>query len=227
MRRMARTAQPGAAQPVYPRNMSRFFLALFLAVAVPGWSLPVTEGVERRYNSLRSLTAKFDESVSYNGRVRRQESGTLYLLRPRRMRWEYTQPAGKLFVSDGKMFYLYSPNSNQVQKIKPKEAEDLRAPLAFLLGKLNFGKEFGPTAARTTGEGIELTAAARSPQEAYTQAVFLIDPDSFRIRRISVHGQDGQVTEFVFSGETLNPSLETRLFQFQPPPGAEIVETGR
>lgn len=214
--------------------MGKCLLICFLAAAMPAASQPaqpIAQAIERHYNSLRSLEAQFDESVAYAGqnitRVRRRERGTLYLLRPRRMRWDYTDPAGKLFVSDGKMFYLYNPNSNQVQRIKPKEAEDLRAPLAFLLGKLDFHKDFGPLSVKDTTEGIELTAQARSDADPYGQVVFTVDPSTYAIRRIVVDGRDGLVTTFHFSGETANPPLEARLFHFEAPPGAELVEAPR
>ena len=219
--------------------MGKYLLACLVAWSMPARAqtapqtapVSVTQAVEKRYNTLRSLKVQFEESVFYAGdgtpRTRRRERGTLYLLRPRKMRWDYSEPAGKLFLSDGKMFYLYSPNSNQVQKIPPKQAEDLRAPLAFLLGKLDFQKEFGKLATKTTPEGIELTAAAKSDREPFTQAVFNVDRQTYQIRRIAVNGQDGLVTEFLFSGETLNPPLEARLFQFEAPPGAEVLEAAR
>ena len=64
------------------------------------------------------------------------------LRKPGKMRWDYSQPKGKLFVSDGKFLWLYTPDENRVEKMKLKESEDMRAPLAFLLGKLDFDKEF-------------------------------------------------------------------------------------
>jgi len=36
---------------------------------------------------------------------------------------ELLQPAGKLFLSDGKDIYFYSPNANRVEKMKLKEAK--------------------------------------------------------------------------------------------------------
>ncbi len=166
----------------------------------------------------------FVEAVSYAGRTRRQERGSLYLLRPGKMRWQYTQPAGKLFVSDGKMFHLYSPNANQVQRIHPRQAADWRAPLAFLLGRLSFHEQFGPITVRPAGGVVELVARARNDREVYTEAIFTVEPKSCEIRRIAVAGRDGAVTEFVFSGEVLNPRLQASLFQFQAPPGVEVVE---
>ena len=183
----------------------------------------VPEAVEKRYNRLRSLRAEFEESVSYAGRNRRRERGSLYLLRPGKMRWEYSEPAGKLFISDGKMFHLYSPNANQVRRIRPAEASDMRAPLAFLLGRLDLRKEFGKLTLKTVEEGIEMTALARSEDAAFSQAVFTIAPDTFQIRRIAVTGQDGMKTEFQFGREVLNPRLDPGLFRFRAPAGAEVV----
>ena len=73
-----------------------------------------------------------------SGRPRRNETGELSLQKPGKMRWEYTQPAGKLFLSDGKLIYYYNPVSKRAEKMKVRESEDMRAPLAFLLGKLDF-----------------------------------------------------------------------------------------
>lgn len=213
------------------RSMAWFVLALLVALPAAAETPPasVPRAVEKHYNTLRSLQAQFEESVSTAAAraPRRQERGTVYLLRPRKMRWEYSDPPGKLFVSDANMFYLYSPNSNQVQKIPLKQAEDLRAPLAFLLGKLDFQKEFGKIVVQNAPEGILLTADARGEQDPYTQVVFTIDPRTFEIHRIVVNGQDGLITQFVFSGETDNPPLEAALFRFQAPPGVEVVETAR
>ncbi|HBY60357.1 MAG TPA: outer membrane lipoprotein carrier protein LolA, partial [Solibacterales bacterium] len=66
----------------------------------------------------------------------------LALRKPGRMRWDYSSPQGKLFLSDGKHLYFYSPATNRAEKSKLKESEDLRAPLAFLLGKLDFDRDF-------------------------------------------------------------------------------------
>ena len=63
------------------------------------------------------------------------------------MRWNYSKPEGKFFLSDSKFFYFYSPSTGQVEKTKLKDADDLRLPLAFLLGKMDFktrGGRFRP-----------------------------------------------------------------------------------
>jgi outer membrane lipoprotein carrier protein len=52
----------------------------------------LAQRVDRHYNQLHSLKAGFTESYEGLG-MRRAESGTLLLLKPGRMKWEYSEPA--------------------------------------------------------------------------------------------------------------------------------------
>jgi outer membrane lipoprotein carrier protein len=140
------------------------------------------------------------------------------------VRWNYAQPAGQQFVSDGKNVYFYSPNTNRVEKMKFKESEDLRAPLAFLLGRLDFRRDFGEFRTRTEGEGQWITAIPKSDRLPYRQVEFLVTR-GFQIRQVKIAEQDNSVMEFRFDRERLNPPLGDALFKFQAPAGAEVVET--
>jgi outer membrane lipoprotein carrier protein len=183
--------------------------------------------VENRYNKAATLEVRFVETYSGPGRPARTETGVLYLRKPGRMRWDYTAPAGKLFVSDGKNVFLYLPSSNYVQKRKLTDSatEDMRAPLAFLLGKLNFEKEFRNTQARPEGGGTLITTEAKSDNLPYSKVEFTVSP-AFEIRKLRVLNLDQSVLEFAFEAEKLNPPLANTLFRFQPPAGAEVIEGG-
>jgi outer membrane lipoprotein carrier protein len=183
------------------------------------------QGVENHYNRARTLQVGFEQSYSAPSRGRRTESGELFLRKPGKMRWNYAQPAGQQFVSDGKNVYFYSPNTNRVEKMKFKESEDLRAPLAFLLGRLDFRRDFGEFRTRAEGEGQWITAIPKSDRLPYRQVEFLVTR-GFQIRQVKIAGQDNSVMEFRFERERLNPPLGDALFKFQAPAGAEVVETG-
>ena len=117
-------------------------VAPFLVQAADVELNTLLKGVEQRYNRAKTLQVHFMESYSVQGRARKSESGELTLRKPGSMRWDYTAPSGKLFVSDGKDVYLYTPDAHRVEKTKLKASDDMRAPLAFLLGKLDFAKDF-------------------------------------------------------------------------------------
>src|SRR5579885_263979 len=100
----------------------------------------IAANVDNHYNHLRSLEAEFTEVYRGSG-MERTESGTLWLKKPGKMRWEYRSPREKLFVSDGKDAWFYVPDDRQARKESAKKLEDIRSPLAFLLGKTKLEKE--------------------------------------------------------------------------------------
>ena len=63
--------------------------------------------IDARYNGMKSLSAEFTEIYS-NGAVQRSESGTLKIKKPGKMRWDYTSPRAKLFLTDGSTAWFYA-----------------------------------------------------------------------------------------------------------------------
>src|SRR5579864_4233414 len=207
------------------RLLALMFAAVVSALAADPSTARLLKQVEQRYNRAETLQVRFAETYTAAGRSSRTETGLLSLRKPGRMRWDYTSPAGKLFVSDGKNLYLYVPGTNRVQKMKLKQSEDMRAPLAFLLGKLNFEKEFQNIQTRPEGDGSLVTAEPKSQSLPYSQVEFLVS-STFVIRKLHIVRQDQSALDFAFEDEKLNPTLANSMFQFQPPPGAEVVDSG-
>ncbi len=198
-------------------------LAIGLSLLAAPDVMDTLHGIERRYNSIQTLESSFQQSFTAVRRGTKTESGTLYLRKPGRMRWQYTTPSGKLFLSDGKFIYLYTPGSNRVERSKLKETEDMRAPLAFLLGKVDFNRDFKRFILRQRDGNWTITAEPRSDKAPFTQIEFLVGP-AYEIRELEVTGQDNSVTKFRFENEKLNPKLNEALFRFSAPPGAEVVD---
>ncbi|MBZ2177037.1 MAG: outer membrane lipoprotein chaperone LolA [Acidobacteria bacterium] len=183
-------------------------------------------GVEDRYNSVRTLELAFEQTYIAPNRARRVESGSLRLRKPGRMRWEYTRPDGKLFVSDGSDYWYYSVLARRAEKMKLKEAEDIQAPLAFLIGRLDFQRDFGKFLIQPAAGMVTITAEPKNPQKSpFAQVGFTVGPDS-RIATLTIRNQDGATTIFQFSGEVRNPVLNDAIFTFVAPPGVEVVAGG-
>ena len=123
------------------RNLIILGLATAISAASPAPDVhAIAQAVDERYNHLRSLQAEFTEIYRGAG-MERTESGTLWLKKPGKMRWEYRSPREKLFLSDGKDAWFYVPGERQVRRTAVKKLDDLRSPLAFLLGKTKLEKE--------------------------------------------------------------------------------------
>ena len=206
-------------------------MSLSLALAAPAFAADAAldsllKGVEAHYNRTKTMQVLFHEDYTPAGRPRRSESGTLFLRKPGKMRWDYDQPKGKLFVSDGKFLWLYTPADNRAEKMKLKESDDLRAPLAFLLGKLDFQKEFRNLQERLEGQDTRIMAEPKTDNLPYSAVEFVVTPER-RIKGVKVTGFDHSVLEFHLEQEKVDPVLDAKLFQFQVPKGAALVEAGQ
>ena len=178
--------------------------------------------VQKRYNGARTLSVNFVQSYSILGHGRPPESGTLTLRKQGMMRWDYARPQGKLFVSGGKELFLYTARDNRVEKVPLKDTEDMRAPLAFLLGRLDMKKEFRDFEIQPNAGGTLVKASAKNDRVPYGKVEMLIDGDA-SIRQLQVVDRDGSLMSFSFSDEKLNPPVPDSLFHFTIPPGAEVV----
>jgi outer membrane lipoprotein carrier protein len=204
-------------------SRSAIGLLLLSALGADGRVDVLLKQVEARYNRAKTLQVVFQEQYTRPGEIRRTEGGTLLLRKPGRMRWDYSEPKGKQFISDGKFLYLYTPEAHQVEKTKMQETADMRAPLAFLLGKLNFSKEFRNIQGTPEGTGMRIKAQPKTDNLPYSDVEFVIT-DQGIIREVKVTAFDKSILDFTFDQEKVDPPLDARLFEFQLPAGAKIVD---
>ncbi|HEY3990587.1 MAG TPA: outer membrane lipoprotein chaperone LolA [Acidobacteriaceae bacterium] len=205
------------------------FLALLLAV-VPAVSQTVTpsaaqlaSAVDHHYNTLRRLRVNFTESYEGMG-MDRHESGVLLLEKPGRMRWNYAEPAGKVFVLDGKYGWFYTPGDAQVQQIPAKKLDDLRSPLRFLLGHAQLTKELNGLTMTPAEDGLFRLRGVPRGMEQRVRSLELIVTAEGTIRSMTLEELDGSRTRFVFTDEKANPVVAAGSFRFVPPAGVPVVE---
>jgi outer membrane lipoprotein carrier protein len=182
----------------------------------------MAQRVDRHYNQLHSLKAGFSESYEGMG-VKRTESGTLLLLKPGRMRWDYSSPAGKLFLLDGQYGWFYSKGDSQVQRIPAKQLDDLRSPLRFLLGHTQLEKELnGLTVAGASGGRFTLSGQPKGQENRVRRLTLTVTADG-AINGIEIEEVDGALTRFSFTGEQANVGVPGEAFRFTPPTGVPVV----
>ena len=204
-----------------------------LAATAPAQTTPppdihqLAHAVDDHYNHLRSLESDFTETYRGDG-PDRVESGTLWLKKPRKMRWEYRSPKEKLFISDGRIVWFYLPEERQLRKTDFRKLDDLRSPLAFLLGKTKLENELQGLSkvvdqAPLTAGNILLRGIPQAMAGQTNEVQLEITPAD-QIVRIVLLEAEGGTTEFRFTGWKENVELSDSQFQFTPPPGVETVD---
>jgi outer membrane lipoprotein carrier protein len=215
-----------------------FLLALALTAGAAADDVhTIASAVDEHYNHLRTLQAEFTEVYRGSG-MERTESGTLWLAKsgrargglkkPGKMRWEYRSPREKLFVSDGRDAWFYVPGDRQARKTPVKKLDDLRSPLALLLGKTKLEKELhalslAPDVQPLNPGDMVMRGVPQGMEDRVSEIVLETTP-AHQLARIVIDEVDGSVTEYRFADQKEDVGISEDLFRFHPPEGTETVE---
>jgi outer membrane lipoprotein carrier protein len=182
----------------------------------------LAQRVDKYYNGLHSLRTAFTESFHGMG-IDREESGTLLLRKPGKMHWSYTNPAGKIFLLDGKYAWFYSPGDAQVERVSASQLDDLRSPLRFLLGHTQLQKELEGLTLSETADGLQLSGVPKGMEKRVEKIVLGVSPDGV-IHSMSITEIDGAQTAFTFKDSQANAPAPDSDFVFHPPAGIPVVD---
>jgi outer membrane lipoprotein carrier protein len=220
-------------------------IAACLAVAAaavsvaPGLRASETEAaalarsIQHKYDTIRDFSADFTHS--YEGGVLRKritERGRVLIKKPGRMRWEYTAPEQKLFVSDGVKLYSYIPADKQVIVASVPRDDQAATPALFLAGKGDVTRDFVPSIADLPAGypagSRALKLVPKVPQRDYDWLMLVVDPVTFEFRGLVTVDAQGGKSSFSFANLKENTGMADKEFAFKIPRGVDVVsDAGR
>ena len=147
--------------------------------------------------------------------------------KPGKMKWDYTSPEKKLFISDGVRVYSYIPEDKQVTVGAVPKEDQAGAPILFLAGKGNLVRDFTPSIGQLPAgsppmsEALKLVPKAAQPD--YDSLLLVIDTQSLALRTlVTMDGQGGQSSiSFVNLKENVSPA--DKEFAFSIPRGVDVI----
>jgi len=172
-----------------------------------------------------SFQADFHQRSSNAAGDRTQESsGTLYLQKPGRFRWDYKEPDHQLIVSDGAKIWLYDVDLEQVT-VKTVDDSLSTTPALLLAGKSSITDSFDVTRIGSR-EGIDWLQLV--PRRNDTDFVELrLGFGAGELKLMELKDKLQQSTRIEFSSIRRNPRLAGDLFTFVPPPGVDVIGAPR
>jgi outer membrane lipoprotein carrier protein len=189
----------------------------------------VASALQRQYDSIKDFSATFTQT--YGGGVLRRkgsETGTVYVKKPGKMRWDYTAPEKKLFVSDGRTMFLYFPNDKQVMKNAVPEQDEATSAVLFLMGKGNIVRDFTVRWAEGGSDSVyRLRLDPKTRQAEYDWLELSADRQTLRIVGLTAGDAQGGRSSFGFTNFKENVGLADKMFQFTIPRGTEVISSGK
>jgi len=213
------------------------FLLATLAVPILDAQVPqppaaeLARALQKKYESVADFSADFVHV--YEGGILRKritERGTLLVKKPGKMRWTYTSPEQKLFVSDGAKMYSYIPEDRQVIVTSLPAGDQAGSPVLFLAGKGNIQRDFKVSYADVPEQLADTYALKLVPvehQQDYDWLVLEVDRQNLGIRALVTTDAQGGRSAFTFSNLKENIGLPDKDFIFKIPRGVDVVTDGR
>ncbi len=207
-------------------------LACVLATGVAAQSsspaADLAQALQKKYGTIRDFSTDFVHT--YQGGVLKKqitEKGRLSIKKPGKMRWDYTSPEVKQFVSDGTKVYSYIPADKQVMVGTVPQDDTAGSPALFLTGKGDLIRDY----AASIGEVPKGSAAGtralklvpRKPQQDYDWLVLLVDSTSLVLRGMVTVDAQGGTSVFTFTNLKENVGAPDKDFIFQMPRGVDVV----
>ena len=203
--------------------------AVLLVVAMSDATAPeLAQALQKKYDGVRDFSANFTHT--YEGGVLRKqitERGRMVIKKPGKMRWQYTAPEEKLFVSDGVKMYSYIPQDKQVIVATVPPEDDAATPTLFLAGKGSLTRDFTPSLVELPpgmpagSKALKLVPKAK--QSDYDWLVLVVDPASLDLRGLVTVDAQGGKSSFLFTNLQQNVGLADKDFGFKIPRGVDVV----
>jgi outer membrane lipoprotein carrier protein len=184
--------------------------------------------LQKKYDGIKDFSADFTHA--YEGGVLRKqitERGRLLVKKPGKMRWDYSAPDQKQFVSDGAKMYSYLPQDKQVIVSNVPPDEEAGTPTLFLAGKGSLTRDFTPSLvdapANAPAGSRALKLVPKAKQREYEWLVLVVDPASLAIRGLVTTDAQGGKSSFSFTNLKENVGLTDKEFAFKIPRGVDVI----
>lgn len=193
----------------------------FVLAPLPALAADATSQLRQFIDTVRSATGQFEQQRVEGRGNNSTQSGEFAFKRPGQFSWRVIKPYEQLVVSNGKTLYQYDPDLAQVTQ-RPVSESIGASPAAILFGSGSLDEAF--TLSNLPGnEGLDwLRAKPRNPEAGFTHVDIGFRNDL--PARLLLLDAFGQTTRIELRNIERNPVMDTRQFNFTPPPGVDVVK---
>ncbi|HET7370452.1 MAG TPA: outer membrane lipoprotein chaperone LolA [Gammaproteobacteria bacterium] len=174
-------------------------------------------------NDVETLKADFTQTVTHSTLPGATQShGTVLIKRPNRFRWNYAAPNKQVIDSDGEQIWIYDAELEQVT-VKPLKAALASSAALLLSGQGSLNEGYRIIDSGTEGGLDWVTLSPKKSGAAFSKIRIGLGPETIRVMELT-GANLGQVTRIEFDNVARNEPIADKVFQFTPPPGADVIE---
>ena len=185
----------------------------------------ILDNLENSYAST-GFSAKFVQTSTIKAMdVSDTASGKIFVKPPGMMRWEYESPDPQLIISDGKNLWIYKPVDNQVMVGKSPDFFGDGKGAVFLSNIKVLRKKFSISLEKPEDDDLYLLKLIPQKNTLDLSKIYIfISKQDFNLVRIITHNTFGDETRIDMNDINFDSDLNSNLFTFAAPKGADVVQ---
>lgn len=187
----------------------------------PASASPGTDALDDFLDNVQTLNAQFSQEIwTAEQELLESAVGTMALARPDRFYWHYETPVETIVVADGEALWMYDVELEQVS-VTPLDEIAAANPALLLSGGEDLRERFEVERSYRMDDQdwVELVPKAAGGDFS---SVLIAFRDGLPRQLELVDGLD-QTTRIVFEDVEVNVAVDESLFEFEPPPGADVI----
>jgi outer membrane lipoprotein carrier protein len=180
-----------------------------------------TDSLRRFFHEVNSFSARFSQVVLDESLKPIQESsGTLWIERPNKFRWDYEKPYKQQIVADGKRLWVYDVGLQQAT-VRDLTGGLTDTPAMLLAGKGQLEDNFTIQSLDEQDKLMWVQLKPRRKDSGYDD--IRIGFAQGKLRVIEMVDGFGHTTRVTLESPRENARIEPDRFNFKPPEGVDVV----
>lgn len=181
-----------------------------------------TQFLDHFYRDVQTFAARFQQVVlDEELNPIEESSGAMQIKRPGRFRWDYEPPNEQVIVGDGSRIWIYDLELEQIT-VRPMGRALGETPASLLAGGTDVRNEFELQDLGEMGSLVWLRMVPKKSEGGFEDMRIGFEDGQIRVLEL-VDGL-GQTTRITLTEAAENPRLPDSQFQFQPPPGVDVID---
>jgi outer membrane lipoprotein carrier protein len=210
---------PGWFRSSFNRSSVLLISSLLPGVANADSVLPsLLQQVQSEYQKVAGIQAQFSQITEIKSTHQtKRAKGRVWIKRPGKLRWETLEPDPNILVSDGKVYWFYTPPFDESERgqviIRKKAQVQTQFLNALLSGSFDFGK--GKVAIEEKSKNTFLLRPKPGTAGDVSSAEIEIDPARKTISKVNLVHVSGNQTRVQLEEVSLTSKLDEALFRFK------------
>ena len=198
-----------------------FLLSMGSTMAATNEPKSGADSLRQFFREVNSFSARFKQIVLDESLKPVQESsGTLWIERPNKFRWDYDKPYKQQIVADGKRLWVYDVGLQQAT-VRDLTGGLTDTPAMLLAGKGQLEDNFTIQSLDAPDKLTWVQLKPRSKDSGYDD--IRIGFAQGKLRVIEMVDGFGHTTRVTLESPRENVHIESDRFNFKPPEGVDVV----